>query len=251
MIALSPSKLAPAPANPSTSSSSSPPSASFFPNSRKPAPPPRLHVRSRGPRTLTGTFSKSSLEEDEWLKRLPDKTKPLYSHSLSCIEAWLRNMGKRNKSQGEATSSHHIPPSASFPTPAQETRSGKPPPPAHRHHCTNQANDSQTQRRQSPNRSRPRPKQNSRSSENGGNPKKGRLGLRRRGRIQKEAKEARKKMQLQTDEDAGDAAPRVRRRRREEEEEEEGAIGAAGSRRRDGEIDGTDGAALAIAGKSV
>lgn len=102
MIALSPSKLAPAPANPSTSSSSSPPPASFFPNSRKPAPPPCLHVRSGRPRALTGTFSKpspeeaelsSAPEEDEWLKRLPDKTKPLYSHSLPCIEAWLRNLG--------------------------------------------------------------------------------------------------------------------------------------------------------------
>lgn len=34
-----------------------------------------------------------SAPEDEWLKRLPDKKKPLYSHSLPCIEAWLRNLG--------------------------------------------------------------------------------------------------------------------------------------------------------------
>ncbi|CAB4271537.1 unnamed protein product [Prunus armeniaca] len=34
-----------------------------------------------------------SAPEDEWLKRLPDKRKPLYSHSLPCIEAWLRNLG--------------------------------------------------------------------------------------------------------------------------------------------------------------
>jgi hypothetical protein len=31
--------------------------------------------------------------EDEWLKKLPDKKKPLYSHSLPCIEAWLRSLG--------------------------------------------------------------------------------------------------------------------------------------------------------------
>ncbi|XP_065868740.1 uncharacterized protein [Euphorbia lathyris] len=34
-----------------------------------------------------------SSTEDEWLKRLPDKKKPLYSHSLPCIEAWLRELG--------------------------------------------------------------------------------------------------------------------------------------------------------------
>ncbi|KAL2456734.1 hypothetical protein Adt_00969 [Abeliophyllum distichum] len=43
--------------------------------------------------------SKSSEEaevsetEDEWLQRLPEKKKPLYSHSLPCIEAWLRSIG--------------------------------------------------------------------------------------------------------------------------------------------------------------
>ncbi|KAL6127628.1 hypothetical protein ACLB2K_070991 [Fragaria x ananassa] len=35
----------------------------------------------------------SAAPEDEWLKRLPDKKKPLYSHSLPCIEAWLRSLG--------------------------------------------------------------------------------------------------------------------------------------------------------------
>ncbi|KAJ9139806.1 hypothetical protein P3X46_030504 [Hevea brasiliensis] len=51
-------------------------------------------------KTLTVVFSKSSEAEeelssveDEWLKRLPDKKKPLYSHSLPCIEAWLRDIG--------------------------------------------------------------------------------------------------------------------------------------------------------------
>ncbi|XP_011010624.1 PREDICTED: uncharacterized protein LOC105115442 [Populus euphratica] len=30
---------------------------------------------------------------DEWLQTLPDKKKPLYSHSLPCIEAWLKVLG--------------------------------------------------------------------------------------------------------------------------------------------------------------
>ncbi|KAK4749718.1 hypothetical protein SAY87_027167 [Trapa incisa] len=48
---------------------------------------------------LTASCSKSkseaelSADEDEWLKRLPDKTKPLYAHSLPCVEAWLRKLG--------------------------------------------------------------------------------------------------------------------------------------------------------------
>ncbi|CAA3001862.1 uncharacterized protein LOC111387469 [Olea europaea var. sylvestris] len=43
--------------------------------------------------------SKSSEEaevseaEDEWLQRLPEKKKPIYAHSLPCIEAWLRSLG--------------------------------------------------------------------------------------------------------------------------------------------------------------
>lgn len=31
--------------------------------------------------------------EDEWLQKLPEKNKPLYSHSLPCVEAWLRSVG--------------------------------------------------------------------------------------------------------------------------------------------------------------
>ncbi|GAB2221962.1 hypothetical protein Drorol1_Dr00013159 [Drosera rotundifolia] len=30
---------------------------------------------------------------DEWLSMLPEKKKPLYSHSLPCIEAWLKSLG--------------------------------------------------------------------------------------------------------------------------------------------------------------
>ncbi|CAH2070179.1 unnamed protein product [Thlaspi arvense] len=50
-------------------------------------------------KTLTVVSSKSSEAEDvsdtedEWLKKLPEKNKPLYSHSLPCIEAWLRKLG--------------------------------------------------------------------------------------------------------------------------------------------------------------
>ncbi|XP_060203774.1 uncharacterized protein LOC132632012 [Lycium barbarum] len=65
---------------------------------------PKFHSR---PYTLTSSSpsrtivacSKSSEEAevsetlDEWLEKLPDKKKPLYSHSLPCIEAWLRSLG--------------------------------------------------------------------------------------------------------------------------------------------------------------
>ncbi|KAL8544169.1 hypothetical protein ACS0TY_004632 [Phlomoides rotata] len=44
--------------------------------------------------------SKSSEEEadvseaeDEWMQKLPEKKKALYSHSLPCVEAWLRSLG--------------------------------------------------------------------------------------------------------------------------------------------------------------
>ncbi|XP_057851952.1 uncharacterized protein LOC131062330 isoform X2 [Cryptomeria japonica] len=30
---------------------------------------------------------------DKWIKMLPDKKEPLYSHSLPCIEAWLTSLG--------------------------------------------------------------------------------------------------------------------------------------------------------------
>ncbi|KAJ4956566.1 hypothetical protein NE237_013349 [Protea cynaroides] len=60
--------------------------------------------RFRIPRTLAPSkrkvqvFSKSSetelsAAEKEWLKKLPEKKKPLYSHSLPCIEAWLKKLG--------------------------------------------------------------------------------------------------------------------------------------------------------------
>ncbi|XP_022764314.1 uncharacterized protein LOC111309537 isoform X2 [Durio zibethinus] len=57
---------------------------------------------------LTFVSSKSSeagevpTAEDEWLNRLPDKNKPLYSHSLPCIEAWLRSLGFYQSSEDRA-----------------------------------------------------------------------------------------------------------------------------------------------------
>lgn len=74
----------------------------FYPTF-SPKLPPRPHLFTQSSRkALTLVSSKSSEEaeelssggpEDEWLKKLPDKKKPLYSHSLPCIEAWLRSLG--------------------------------------------------------------------------------------------------------------------------------------------------------------
>lgn len=30
---------------------------------------------------------------DEWLTKLPEKNKPIYAHSLPCLEAWLKSLG--------------------------------------------------------------------------------------------------------------------------------------------------------------
>ncbi|EOA14102.1 hypothetical protein CARUB_v10027243mg [Capsella rubella] len=95
------------------------PSSALFPCSQLSTPAKFLHIssskasisprcRSFTPssssssiqrRNLTLVYSKSSDAEevsdteDEWLKKLPEKNKPLYSHSLPCIEAWLRKLG--------------------------------------------------------------------------------------------------------------------------------------------------------------
>ncbi|XP_072971220.1 uncharacterized protein [Typha angustifolia] len=53
-----------------------------------------LSVRCR--RWRRGTLASSSSSSEtaaEWLKKLPEKKKPLYSHSLPCIEAWLESLG--------------------------------------------------------------------------------------------------------------------------------------------------------------
>ena len=61
---------------------------------------PFPHSVSHSQRKIVTFVSSKSSEaeevptaEDEWLNRLPDKNKPLYSHSLPCIEAWLRSLG--------------------------------------------------------------------------------------------------------------------------------------------------------------
>ncbi|KAI3959866.1 hypothetical protein MKW92_013069 [Papaver armeniacum] len=61
-------------------------------------PPPqtrssRLHHHRRiQSKSSSGRIELTSSEE-EWIKKLPDKKKPLYSHSLPCIEAWLKKLG--------------------------------------------------------------------------------------------------------------------------------------------------------------
>lgn len=57
-----------------------------------------LSISSRRPLFLPKSSdpdanSGGSTQQDEWLSRLPDKNKPLYAHSLPCIEAWLRSLG--------------------------------------------------------------------------------------------------------------------------------------------------------------
>lgn len=60
-------------------------------------------------KTLTLVSSKSSFSsaelsatDKELLKKLPDKKKPLYSHSLPCIEAWLKKLGFRQSKEDRA-----------------------------------------------------------------------------------------------------------------------------------------------------
>ncbi|KVI07111.1 uncharacterized protein LOC112509583 [Cynara cardunculus var. scolymus] len=57
---------------------------------------PRGTRRNRRTLILSKSASEEtevSTDEDEWLKNLPDKKKPLYSHSLPCVEAWLKQLG--------------------------------------------------------------------------------------------------------------------------------------------------------------
>ncbi|XP_052184968.1 uncharacterized protein LOC127796704 [Diospyros lotus] len=82
-----------------------PPSPSIFASSGRPSIFPKSFSRphllqsySSSPRK-TLVFSSSSEEaelsatQDEWLKSLPERNKPLYSHSLPCVEAWLKQLG--------------------------------------------------------------------------------------------------------------------------------------------------------------
>ncbi|KAI4363667.1 hypothetical protein MLD38_019856 [Melastoma candidum] len=41
-------------------------------------------------------------EADEWLEKLPEKNRPLYAHSLFCIEAWLKSLGFRQSKEDRA-----------------------------------------------------------------------------------------------------------------------------------------------------
>ena len=46
------------------------------------------------PRRGSGVVAAAALPSDaQWLERLPEKKKPLYTHNLPCIEAWLRSLG--------------------------------------------------------------------------------------------------------------------------------------------------------------
>ncbi|KAL6533268.1 hypothetical protein OROMI_027380 [Orobanche minor] len=79
--------------NPRLFPPASPPILRFFP------PCPHLYLSiSNSRKTLS--HSKSSEEddvlsepEDGCLQKLPEKKKALYSHSLPCVEAWLRSLG--------------------------------------------------------------------------------------------------------------------------------------------------------------
>ncbi|XP_027110158.1 uncharacterized protein [Coffea arabica] len=83
-------------------------------NKFPPIPCRRPPLSSSSPsRRRTLVCSKSSEEEeeevssggtqvDEWLQRLPDKKKPLYSHSLPCVEAWLRSLGFHQSKEDRA-----------------------------------------------------------------------------------------------------------------------------------------------------
>ncbi|AQK88641.1 uncharacterized protein LOC100277162 [Zea mays] len=56
------------------------------------APAPR--ARGRTGRGAGVVALAAALPSDaQWLERLPEKKKPLYTHSLPCIEAWLRSLG--------------------------------------------------------------------------------------------------------------------------------------------------------------
>ncbi|KAL9237366.1 hypothetical protein vseg_011923 [Gypsophila vaccaria] len=53
-------------------------------------PPKSSEFPSENPETSPDITATTT---DEWLSKLPDKKKPLYAHSLPCIEAWLRSLG--------------------------------------------------------------------------------------------------------------------------------------------------------------
>ncbi|TKY45962.1 hypothetical protein E2542_SST27993 [Spatholobus suberectus] len=92
-LSLSASSLSSSSKN-SHSSTPSPPNPfpfllSSHPLSLARTPPFLAPLRCRSPEAE----AEAAPPEDEWLQKLPEKSKPLYSHSLPCIEAWLRSLG--------------------------------------------------------------------------------------------------------------------------------------------------------------
>ncbi|KAJ6888079.1 hypothetical protein NC652_029182 [Populus alba x Populus x berolinensis] len=85
------------------STSTHPSKVSYFPSLHPPlfskslSCPYLLCKFLRNPKRIVSLKSSEAEEisstEDEWLQRLPDKKNPLYSHSLPCIEAWLKDLG--------------------------------------------------------------------------------------------------------------------------------------------------------------
>ncbi|MCL7043908.1 hypothetical protein MKW94_004219 [Papaver nudicaule] len=74
---------------PTFSSSSNFSKYQLYPQPRK---LPLRKIQSKSASSSGGSIELTSSEE-EWIKKLPDKKKPLYSHSLPCIEAWLKKLG--------------------------------------------------------------------------------------------------------------------------------------------------------------
>lgn len=56
------------------------------------APAPRARGRT-GRGAVVVALAAALPSDAQWLERLPEKKKPLYTHSLPCIEAWLRSLG--------------------------------------------------------------------------------------------------------------------------------------------------------------
>ena len=61
--------------------------------SARPLPPCSARGLARRRGVALAAASAAGASDAEWLERLPEKKKPLYTHSLPCIEAWLRSVG--------------------------------------------------------------------------------------------------------------------------------------------------------------
>lgn len=80
--------------------------SSKFPSHPQTLAPFVFHTTCKRRRKTLTLVSSSSAElsavDEEWLKKLPEKKKPLYSHSLPCIEAWLKKLGFRQSKDDRA-----------------------------------------------------------------------------------------------------------------------------------------------------